>query len=134
MGRGRPVEMGPRWSSRRGRRQVGSYEPTLERSLRGDGSSRGLQKELHSDQASPPSGVLSAQAHGGLYQIGGRGLGDRGVPVIRWDAVHAMDTKPLKETADGRARQAQRLGDLASPVTFLPEPEHRLTHRDGDVA
>jgi len=43
-----------------------------------------------------------------------------------------MDTKPLKETADGRARQAQRLGDLASPVALLPEPEHRLTDRDGD--
>jgi hypothetical protein len=132
VGRGRPVEMGLWWSSRPGRRQVGSCEPTLERSRRGDGSFRHLLKELHPDQAGPPSGVLSAQAHGGLHHIGGRGLGDRGVPVIRWDTVHAVDTKPLEETADGRARQAQRLGDLASPVAFLPEPEHRLTHRDGD--
>ena len=89
-------------------------------------------EELHTDQASPPGGVLSAQAHGGLHQLGRRGLGDRGVPVIRWDAVDAVETKPLEETADGGARQAQRLGDLASPVAFLPEPEHRLTDRDGD--
>jgi hypothetical protein len=132
VGRGRPVEMGLYSSSRRGRRQAGSYEPTLERSRRGDGSFRRLLKELHPDQASPPSGVLSAQAHGGLHHIGGRGLGDRGVPVIRWDAVHSVDTKPLEETADRGARQAQRLGHLASPVAFLPEPEHRLTDRDGD--
>src|SRR5271157_2391893 len=132
MGRGRPVEAGPWWSSRRGRRQAGSYEPTLERSLRGNGSSRRLQEELHSDQGSPPGGVLSAQAYGGLHQLGGRGLGNRRVPVIRWKAVDAVETKPLEETADGGARQAQRLGDLASPVAFLPEPEHRLTDRDGD--
>ena len=132
VGRGRPVEVGPWWSPRRSRRQVGSHEPTLERSLRGDGPSRRLQEELHPDQASPPSGVLSAQAHGGLHHLGGRGLGDRRVPVIRWDAVDAVETKPLEETADGGARQAQRLGDLASPVALLPEPEHRLTDRDGD--
>jgi hypothetical protein len=102
MGHGRPVEPGPWWSSRRGRRQVGSNEPTLEFSLRGDMSSRRLQEELHLDQASPPGGVLSAQAHGGLHQFGGRSLGDRGAPVMRWNAVDAVETKPLEETADGR--------------------------------
>jgi hypothetical protein len=132
VGRGRPVEAGPWRSSRWGRTQAGSYEPTLERSLRGNGSSRRLQEELHPDQASPPCGVLSAQAHGGLHQIGRRGLGDRRVPVIGWDAVNAVETKPLEETADGRAGQAQRLGNLATPVAFLPEPQHRLTDRDGD--
>jgi hypothetical protein len=76
MGRGRPVEVGASWSSRRGRRKAGSYEPTLERSLRRDGSSRRLQEELHPDQASPPGGVLSAQVHGGLHHLGGRGRGE----------------------------------------------------------
>jgi hypothetical protein len=132
MGRGRPVEVGSGWSSRRSRRQAGSSEPTLERSLRGDRSSRCLREELHPDHASPPGGMLSAHVHGGLHQRGGRGLGDRTVPVIRWDAVAAVETKPLAETADGRAGQAQRLGDLARLVAFLPEPEHRLTDRDGD--
>jgi hypothetical protein len=131
MWRGRSIEAGAWWSSRRGRRQAGSYEPTLERSLRGDGSSRCLQEELHTDQASPPCGVLSAEAHGGLHHLGRRGL-DRRVPVIRWDAVDAVETKPLEETADGRAGQAQRFGDLARPEAFLPEPQHRLTDRDGD--
>jgi hypothetical protein len=102
----------------------------LERSLRGDGPSRRLQEQLHPGQASAPSGVLSAEPHSGLHHLGGHGLGGREAPVIRWDAVDAVATKPLEETAYGRARQIQGRGDLASAAALLPEPEHRLTDRD----
>jgi hypothetical protein len=132
VGRSRPVKVGPAWSSRRRRRQAGSYEPTLECSHRGDGSSRRLREKLHPDQASPPCGVFSAQAQRGLYQLGGCGLGDRRVPIISWDAIGAVEAKPVEETADGRAGQAQRFGDLASLVALLPKLEHCLTDRDGD--
>jgi hypothetical protein len=104
---GRPGQVGPRWSPRWSGGQVGSHEPALERSLRGDGPSRRLQEELHPDQAGAPGGVLSAEPHSSLHHLGGRGLGDREVPVIRWDAVDAVATKPLEETANGGARQIQ---------------------------
>jgi hypothetical protein len=132
MGHGRPAQVAPGWSSRRSWGQIGSHEPAWERSLRGDGSSGRLPEELHADQAGAPGGVLSAEPHGGLHHLGGRGLGGREVPVIRWDAVDAVATKPLEETANGGARQIQRRNDLASAAALLPEPEHRLTDRDWD--
>ena len=55
----------------------------------------------------PPRWGAPGEAHGGLHRLGRQGLGNRRVPVIRREAVGAMETKPLKETADGRARQAQ---------------------------
>jgi hypothetical protein len=116
----------PRWSGG----QTGAQEPALERSLRGDGPTRRLQQELHSDQAGTPSGVFSAEPHSGLHRLGGHGLGGREVPVMRWDAVATAAPKPLEETAHGGARQIQRRGDLASATALLPEPEHRLTDRD----
>jgi hypothetical protein len=105
VGRGRPVQVDPRWSPRRSRGQAGAHEPSLERSLRGDEPFRRLLEELHPDQAGSPGGVLSAQPQGGLHHLGGRGLGVRAVVVIRWDAVAAVAAKPLEETADGGVRQ-----------------------------
>jgi hypothetical protein len=104
---GRPGQVGPRRSPRRSGGQVGSHEPALQRSLRGDGPSWRLQEELHSDQAGAPSGVLSAEPHSGLHHLGRRSLGGREVPLIRRDAVDAVATKSLEETAYGRARQIQ---------------------------
>jgi len=128
----RPGQIGPRWSPRRRGGQAGAREPALERSLRGDGPTRLLQQELHSDQASTPSGVFSAKPHSGLYRLGGHGLGGRELPVMRWDAIATVAPKPLEETAHGGARQIQGRGDLASATALLPESEHRLTDRDWD--
>ena len=58
MGCGRPVQVDPRRATRRGWGQIGSHEPTLEGSFRGNRLSRGHQEQLHTDQASSPSGVL----------------------------------------------------------------------------
>jgi hypothetical protein len=132
MGCGRPVQVAPRRSPRRGRGQIGSHEPTLEGSFRGNRLSRGHQKQLHTDQASSPSGVLAAQLYGGLHHLGGRREGSRAVAIVWRDAVATAEPKPLEETANGGARQAQGRDDLAGPATLLPEPEHRLTDPDRD--
>ena len=49
----------------------------------------------------------------------GTASGGRAVAIIWWDAVATAETKPLEETADGRARQAQRRGDLAGPAALF---------------
>ena len=132
MGCGRPVQVAPRRSSRRGWGQIGSHEPTLERSFGGNGLSRGHQEQLHTDQASSPSGVLAAQLYGGLHHLGGRREGGRAVAVVWRDAVATAEPKPPEETANGGARQAQGRDDLTGPAALFPEPEHRLTDRDRD--
>jgi hypothetical protein len=131
---GRPGQVGPRRSPRRRGGQVGAHEPALERSLRGDGPSWRFQEELHPDHAGAPGGVLTAQVHGRLHQLAGRGRGGRGVPVIRWDAVAAAAAKPLEEAAHGGIRHIAGCGDRAGLPALLPEPEHRLTDRDRDGA
>jgi hypothetical protein len=73
MGCGRPVQVDPRRATRRGWGGIGSHEPTLEGSFRGNRLFRRLQKQLHSDQAGSPSGVLAAYLQGGLHHLGGRG-------------------------------------------------------------
>ena len=133
MGLGRPGQVGPWVSSRRSGRQVGSHEPTLERSLRGNGPSGRLQEELHPDQASTPGRVLLAQPHGGLHHLGGHGLAGGELMIIGWDAIDAAATKPLEQSTDGGGGQTQGRSDLAGRLTLLPEPEHHLTdrHRNG---
>ena len=59
---GRPVQVDPRRSARRGRGQVGADEPSLERPLRGDGPPRCLLEQLHADQAGSPGGMLCGAA------------------------------------------------------------------------
>jgi hypothetical protein len=132
MGRGRPVQVDPRRATRRGWGQIGAHEPTLERSFRGNRLSRGHEEQLHTDQASSPSGVLAAQLYGGLHHLGGRREGGRAVAVVRRDAVATAESKPPKETANGGARQAQGRDDLTGLAALFPEPEHRLTDRDRD--
>jgi hypothetical protein len=132
MGCGRPVQVDPRRSPRRGWGQIGSHEPTLEGSFRGNRLSRGHQEQLHTDQASSPSGVLAAQLYGGLHHLGGRREGGRAVAVVWRDAVATAEPKPPEETANGGARQAQGRDDLTGPAALFPEPEHRLTDRDRD--
>src|SRR6516225_6576662 len=132
MGCGRPVQVDPRRATRRGWGQIGSHEPTLEGSFRGNRLSRGHQEQLHTDQASSPSGVLAAQLYGGLHHLGGRREGGRAVAVVWRDAVTTAEPKPPEETANGGARQAQGRGDLTGPAALFPEPEHRLTDRDRD--
>jgi hypothetical protein len=107
MGLGRPGQVGPWGSSRRGGRQAGSHEPTLERSLRGDGPFGSLLEELDSDQASPPGGVLLTQPHGGLDHLRRDGLTDGGAMIIRRDAIDTPATKPLEESTDGGQGQFQ---------------------------
>jgi hypothetical protein len=132
MGCGRPVQVDPRRATRRGWGQIGSHEPTLEGSFRGNRLSRGHQEQLHTDQASSPSGVLAAQLYGGLHHLGGRREGGRAVAVVWRDAVAIAEPKPPEETANGGARQAQGRDDLTGPAALFPEPEHRLTDRDRD--
>ena len=132
MGCGRPVQVDPRRATRRGWGQIGSHEPTLEGSFRGNRLSRGHQEQLHTDQASSPSGVLAAQLYGGLHHLGGRREGGRAVAVVWRDAVAIAEPKPAEETANGGARQAQGRDDLTGPAALFPEPEHRLTDRDRD--
>lgn len=132
MGCGRPVQVDPRRATRRGWGQIGSHEPTLEGSFRGNRLSRGHQEQLHTDQASSPSGVLAAQLYGGLHHLGGRREGGRAVAVVWRDAVATAEPKPPEETANGGARQAQGRDDLTGPAALFPEPEHRLTDRDRD--
>ena len=132
MGCGRPVQVDPRRATRRGWGQIGSHEPTLEGSFRGNRLSRGHQEQLHTDQASSPSGVLAAQLYGGLHHLGGRREGGRAVAVVWRDAIAIAEPKPPEETANGGARQAQGRGDLTDPAALFPEPEHRLTDRDRD--
>jgi hypothetical protein len=132
MGCGRPVQVDPRRATRRGWGQIGSHEPTLEGSFRGNRLSRGHQEQLHTDQASSPSGVLAAQLYGGLHHLGGRREGGRAVAIVWRDAVAIAEPKPPEETANGGARQAQGRDDLTGPAALFPEPEHRLTDRDRD--
>src|SRR5262249_29059249 len=133
MGCGRPVQVDPRRATRRGWGQIGSHEPTLEGSFRGNRLSRGHQEQLHTDQASSPSGVLAAQLYGGLHHLGGRREGGRAVAVVWRDAIAIAEPKPPEETANGGARQAQGRDDLTGPAALFPEPEHRLTDRDRDA-
>jgi hypothetical protein len=79
MGCGRPVQVDPRRATRRGWGQIGSHEPTLEGSFRGNRLSRGHQEQLHTDQASSPSGVLAAQLGAGRCQFYFQGLRSRAV-------------------------------------------------------
>jgi hypothetical protein len=132
MGCGRPAHVDSRRSPRRRWVQIGSHEPTLKGSFAGNRLSRGHQEQLHADQASSPSGVLAAKLYGGLHHLGGRREGGRAVAVVWRDAVATAEPKPLEETANGGARQAQGRDDLTGPAALLPEPEHRLTERDRD--
>ncbi len=132
MGCGRPVQVDPRRATRQGWGQIGSHEPTLEGSFRGNRLSRGHQEQLHTDQASSPSGVLAAPLYGGLHHLGGRREGGRAVAVVWRDAIAIAEPKPAQETANGGAGQAQGRDDLVGPAALFPEPEHRLTDRDRD--
>jgi hypothetical protein len=132
MGRRRPGQVDPRWSPRGGRGQIGAHEPALEGPFRGDGLPGRHPEQFHADQAGAPGGVLAAQPQGELHRVRGRGRAGRAVVVIRGDAVTAAVPKPPEEAANGGFRQIQGRGDLAGPMPLLPEPEHRLTDRDGD--
>ena len=133
MGRGRPHRLGPRPPPRRRRGQVGPREPALERARRGDDPLRVLVEQVHPDQGRPPGRVRAAQVQRGLHGVRGRGVGG-GVRVPRRDARGARAAEPLDETVDGRAREPERRGDLRGGLPLVPEPEHRLTNREGKGA
>jgi hypothetical protein len=131
-GRG-PRPGGPRPTTRRGGGQPGLPEPPLQRAFRGDGVAGGL-RQMDSNQAGSPGGMLATQPHGGLGQDRGRGRDDFRVVVVRRGAGEPSLAKSPDQPPDGRAGQAEALSDLVGGMPLLPESEQGLADGDRDGA
>ena len=92
----------PRWC----RGEIGPYEPTLKRPLRGDGPLRCLVEQLHPDHCGPPGGVLTAECKGRLHGIRKHEISS-GVAVTRNDPVRAVTAESLEEAIDRRERHPE---------------------------
>jgi hypothetical protein len=132
VGQGRAGQVDPRPTPRLRRRQAGPREAPLEGPLRGGGPPLRRLEQMDPDQAGPPGGMLASQSQGGLGHLGGGIRAARGALIVGRDRLGSATAEPAEEAANRRARQPERCGDLAGPLTLLAESEDGLADRYRD--